>query len=318
MDFDQNNEITEAMFFDIIMENSQDTIYFKDKDSRFIANSMTHVQQFGFTDPAEMIGKSDFDFFPEDFAKAARQDELEIMRTGKPILGKIESVISNGEKQWFLVCKYPIVDKRTGEIIGIWGISRDITEMKRIQEELDKTVSMLADANERLQRASDIDGLSDLFNQKCFLNNLSKEMKYYEEKQADDPYLTFSVILLDIDGFKLINDRYGHPMGDRVIRFVADLLRENTRDEDECYRYGGDEFAVILRNTDIATAYIMAERLRKRIETSQLCCNDELIRCTVSIGVGNYEGETTLEELLEKVDSKLYVSKKHGKNQVNF
>jgi len=318
MDFEKNSDFTEAMFFDIIMNNSQDTIYFKDKDSKFLANSKTHALQFGYSDPSEMIGKSDKDFFPEEFAMEARSDEIEIMTTGKPILGKIEKVILDGEMSWFLVCKYPIIDKKMGKVIGTWGISRDISELKRTQEELDRTNKRLAEVNDKLQKISDIDGLSELYNQRCFMNNLAAEIEYYEEIQANDPFQTFSVILLDIDGFKLINDRYGHPKGDKVLRHVADLLRENTREQDECYRYGGDEFAIIMRNTDIATSYILAERLRKAIETSRLSYAGELIHCTVSMGVGHYEGENNIDQFLEKVDSKLYVSKKYGKNQVNF
>ena len=318
MNSDKNSDLTEAMFFDIIMENSQDTIYFKDRESRFLANSKTHVEQFGYGDVKEMLGKSDADFFPEEFVKIAREDELEIMRTGKPILGKIECLSVHGKTTWFLVCKYPIVDKKTGEVIGTWGISRDITELKQVQEKLDMTVSMLAEANEKLRRSSSLDGLSELYNQKSFMDHLYDEIEYFEEKQKEDPSLTFCVILLDIDGFKLINDKYGHPAGDKMIKHIAGMIRNYTRTEDECYRYGGDEFAVILRNTDIATGYIMAERLRKQIETSRMQFNEEQIGCTVSIGIRNYEGEQSLDEFLAKVDSQLYVSKKHGKNQVSF
>ncbi len=94
--------ISDSMILDIIMTHSQDTIYFKDKDSRYIANSTAHVIQVGLKSANEMRGKCDFDFFPEEFAKIAYQDELNIMETGIPILGKQEKLTwSDGSCVWF-------------------------------------------------------------------------------------------------------------------------------------------------------------------------------------------------------------------------
>ena len=312
----EKGEITDSKILESIMKNSQDTIYFKDNQSRFVANSRTHAIQFGYDDPKEMVGKSDFDFFSEAFAQAAFEDEKKILETGKPIIGKVEKFVSrDGKSSWFSASKYPIYSD-TGEIIGTWGITRDITSIIVAHEELAMLNEQLEQANLKLQKLSDMDGLSELYNQRKFKETLSETIARYQQKKTKTGS-TFCLLLIDIDEFKSINDKYGHPVGDKAIRFLANIIRENMRDRDLCFRCGGDEFAIILGDTDLDDGYCMAERLRKRIEESYLSCENVAIKITASIGIEKYYREESLEILLEKVDNKLYLSKTNGKNQVS-
>ncbi|HKM03594.1 MAG TPA: diguanylate cyclase [Lachnospiraceae bacterium] len=311
------NKITDSTILKIIMSNSQDTIYFKDINSKFIANSKAHAIQFGFEDTKKLMGMSDFDFFPEEFAQAALRDEIKIMETGIPILGKIEKWVSpEGKCVWFSASKYPIFSD-TGEVIGTWGTSRDITSLKVTQEELARLNEKLEATNLKLQKLSDLDGLSELFNQRRFHEVLEENIELYRQKRELGFKNTFSVILMDIDGFKLINDKFGHPMGDRAIRFLSDIIRKNKRENDICFRCGGDEFAMILLDTDINVAKHVAERLCKTIEQSSFIFDDNEINLTISVGVEDYQQDESIAKLLIKVDKKLYMSKEQGKNQVN-
>lgn len=314
----EDTPITDSMILDIIMKNSQDTTYFKDRNSRFIANSYAHLVQVGCATTAEMIGKSDFDYFPENFAMQAFLDEKKIMETGIPILGKEEKlVLPSGQTFWFSASKYPIYDEK-GCIIGTWGTSRDITELKQAQEELRQLNLKLENSNQQLQILSDLDGLSELYNQRKFYEILEQTIEYCRRKADIGDSSTFSVIMMDIDKFKEINDTYGHPAGDTAIRYIAGIIRNHKRAEDFCFRCGGDEFAMILLDTGIDSAKFVAERLRRMIEENPLIYHHEQIPLTISAGVKEFQFQDSISKILEQVDQTLYVSKKNGRNQVSY
>ena len=121
-----------------LLDNVPDSIYFKDLQSRFIRCSKILAQRFGFDDPRKAIGKTDFDFFAEDHARPAFEDEQEIIRTGKPLIGITEKEIwRRGQESWALTTKMPLRDK-DGKVLGTFGISKDITALKQAEEELEK------------------------------------------------------------------------------------------------------------------------------------------------------------------------------------
>lgn len=125
----------EKFLINALMNNLNDHIYFKDQDSRFLRNSKSHAISFGFNNPDELIGKSDFDFFAEQAARQAFNDEQQIIRTGEPILKEEKLTRKDGTVAWFSAMKLPLQDT-TGKIIGTFGISRDITEWKTTEEAL--------------------------------------------------------------------------------------------------------------------------------------------------------------------------------------
>ncbi len=128
----------------VLMDNIPDTIYFKDTDSRFVKNNKAHAKVLGINDPKEAIGKTDFDFFTEEHARAAYADEQKIMKTGQPLIGKVEKPVrgKDGKYRWVSSTKVPIKDQG-GRVIGMVGISRDITERKRVEEELARERDLL-------------------------------------------------------------------------------------------------------------------------------------------------------------------------------
>lgn len=308
--------LSQTKIIETIMENSQDTIYFKDKDSRFLFNSRAHVCQFGLEDPRALIGKSDYDLYPRDFAESARRDEEEIMRTGKPIIGRIERWIKdNGEVVWFSASKYPLYDD-DGQILGTWGTTRDITDLKKAEKELELVNREYEALNTKLKELSVIDELSGLYNRRHFYDTLSKTMKIFSRVRGRGYASSFSLVLIDIDHFKYINDEYGHVFGDIAIRHVSQLLRAQTRLSDYVFRYGGDEYAIILPDTDIKGAKELGERLRKTIASTPLTRDGKDITLKISVGTATYDEQVDAMDIVQQADQKLYEAKNNGKNQV--
>jgi PAS domain S-box-containing protein len=130
-----------------LLDNSPDPIYFKDTQSRFLKASKTQAEFFGVKDVDELIGKTDFNFFAEAHARPAFEDEQEIIRTGRPMIGKVEKeMLKDGRESWALTSKMPLRDK-AGEIIGTFGISKDITAMKETEAKLNQLHQQLLDTS---------------------------------------------------------------------------------------------------------------------------------------------------------------------------
>ena len=125
----------------------------------------------------------------------------------------------------------------------------------------------------------------------------------------------FSVLLLDIDHFKLVNDTHGHGAGDDTLRAFAQRVREHLRQGDTCARYGGEEFVVVLPGTTLVAALEVAERLRQGVAEASLM-SVPLVRTTVSIGAAQYLPGETVEQLLARADTAVYAAKRGGRNQV--
>ncbi len=137
----------EQYLLNALLDNVPDYIYFKDSKSRFIKTSKSHANAFGLSDPAQVIGKTDFDFFTEDHARPAYEDEQEIIRTGRSIFKEERETWSDRPDTWVLTTKLPMRDPE-GKIIGTFGISKDITERKRAEAELSREKQFLETLNQ--------------------------------------------------------------------------------------------------------------------------------------------------------------------------
>ncbi len=127
---------------------------------------------------------------------------------------------------------------------------------------------------------------------------------------------SLALIMFDIDRFKVVNDNYGHIAGDVVLKHVADCMIESTRRSDIIYRYGGEEFVILLRSTDESGALLLAERIRISVESMTYDNDGQIIQVTISGGLAIYRDGDTSKSLLERGDQALYQAKKKGRNQV--
>ena len=264
----------------------------------------------------KIIGQNLFDYFP-DLPREwlARKLESVIQLKGqafsswehrpylfrfahnRPITGGIDFMRQN-------LTLMPVKDMQ-GEVIAVVVTLHDVTDVSLGQTRLNE-------ANQRLEILSQRDGLTGLYNRRYWQERLEEEFGRAQRYGA-----VFSLLLFDLDHFKQINDSYGHPGGDEVLRVVARRLPPLLRTTDLAGRYGGEEFAVLLPSTLQAGALVVAERLRDAMRCEVVPLADHEISFTVSIGVVQFDPDcTSASELIARADRALYAAKRSGRDCV--
>lgn len=158
------------------------------------------------------------------------------------------------------------------------------------------------------------DPVTGAYNKSHFLQRISEEFSFGFRQN-----LPLSILMLDIDFFKMINDKYGHLAGDKVLKEIAAVISRIIRSDDVFCRYGGEEFVIIMRNTDCQNAVNLAERIRRRIEETDIEYEDQKIKVTISIGVATSVDKNFKDyvQLISEADRYLYKSKGAGRNRVS-
>ena len=165
---------------------------------------------------------------------------------------------------------------------------------------------------EKLQRLAITDGLTKLHNSRSFYSQLEVEVDRFNRYKHP-----LSLLLLDIDHFKNYNDSYGHLEGDKVLVKISQIIKSCLRKMDTAYRYGGEEFTVILPETSCEEALLVAERIRNVIQSEKFTPQPEKeLSITISIGVTQYAAEEQLSTFIQRADKAMYISKQNGRNQV--
>jgi diguanylate cyclase (GGDEF)-like protein/putative nucleotidyltransferase with HDIG domain len=204
-----------------------------------------------------------------------------------------------------------------GRLIGILALGKKQTNSLYYHEDLDLLMSMANQAGIVVENAqlytqattrANTDGLTDLYNHRHFHERLEQEIA-----RGSRFGTMFSLIMLDIDFFKTYNDIYGHLAGDQNLRKLAGYVKGSIRNLDMAFRYGGEEFTIILPETRLDDAYSVAERIRKRVETKM---SSKVMPLTVSIGVATWPADgVTKEEIIATADAALYRAKQTGRNR---
>lgn len=279
----------------LILKNAQIGIaYIKNRKIHWI-NPMLAFQSG--MDENDLIGKSARVFFLSD-ADYFRVDKAytDTVGKGEPYETDILLKKGNNENYWCRLIGQSI-DPDNPDEDGIW-LMDDITA----QKELEQYLTQLAIT----------DHLTGAYNRRHFIDLGEKEVK-----RSNRSHNYLSLMMLDIDHFKQLNDNYGHSTGDEALKFFVDKVQSTLRCHDILGRIGGEEFAVLLPNTDIEAGKNAAERIRNEIACSCFMANGEVIRFTVSIGLAHeHNGEANLEKLLALADKALYKAKNNGRNRV--
>lgn len=188
---------------------------------------------------------------------------------------------------------------------------------KRLEAQLDKSAVAMEELKrdlERVRREAMTDGLTSLSNRKSFDEQIARL-----SRECNETGKIFTLLMLDIDHFKSFNDNYGHQVGDQVLRLVARTLTDGIKGKDIASRYGGEEFTILLPETNLDHGIAVAESLRKALANKEVInrSNGELLgRITMSVGVAQFYVEESTEDLIERADAALYTAKHNGRNQV--
>jgi diguanylate cyclase (GGDEF)-like protein len=200
-----------------------------------------------------------------------------------------------------------------GEVGDLTVIFNDmVSRLRRGREELDGANRTLKRQNEELERLSITDGLTGLYNRRQLMEVLETEGR--RTVRSKKP---FSILMIDVDHFKNLNDTHGHLVGDEVLQKLASILKDEIREIDFAARYGGEEFLVTLPDTGLDSAAQVGERIRARVEEEGFASAGEQISVTVSIGVADHTGDgDSAEAIISRADDALYKAKRRGRNRV--
>ena len=279
-----------AFILNALMENIVDSIYFKDKDSRLLWVSRKMAISLN-KDMEDIIGKTDCELFGDDFGKKTRLDDLKVIETGQPIIGLIESRdLENGETNWTSTSKLPLLGKNN-QVVGLLGITREINDLKRVEDEL--------------QYYATHDILTGIPNRYLLLDRLEQTID--RAKRNDS---SFALLYIDLDEFKPINDKFGHDVGDQVLKQTAKRLKEAVRKSDTVARMGGDEFVIILDNTKWPeNAMQFAQKICNDMER-EFTVGNVKIRVTASVGISFYPKDgQTVKSMIKVADRAMYRAK---------
>jgi diguanylate cyclase (GGDEF)-like protein/PAS domain S-box-containing protein len=231
-------------------------------------------------------------FFGRQFVKGIQNTYSEY-----PILTK------EGQEVWIGQNTQLIVED--GHVVGFQAVSRDITDRKRIME-------ALQDSENRYRELSIIDDLTQLYNSRHFYQQLKMEID-----RVDRYGQPLTLLLLDLDDFKQFNDAYGHIEGDRVLSRLGQVVKRCLRQTDSAYRYGGEEFTIMLPMTTSKDGAVTAERIRAELKEEIFYpVSGKDVHVTVSIGLEQYKSQEDMKAFVHRVDQLMYQAKKNGKNRV--
>ena len=209
-------------------------------------------------------------------------------------------------------------DKQITGAIAAFSISEELTQreieyLEQLTQQASATINRANSYAETLKYAT-LDALTGLNNRRQFEVRLNQEIS--SAKRQKTP---LCAMMIDIDFFKKINDTYGHANGDAALKKLAEIIKIQLRESDIASRYGGEEFAIILPNTKLDEAYLVAERLRQAVEKEEILINSKIadkINISISVGLSQYEQDSERDKMFSDADKALYKAKENGRNRV--
>ena len=251
-------------------------------------------------EPSKMIGKNVREVLPPDVAALFVQSIQAVLQSNQTKVFEYQLRLRNGKKLWF-EGRLAILEQKSDGGGKVICVTSEVTD----RVELFKQVEHMA-----IQ-----DPLTNCFNRRHFLSQAESEVS--RGVRYNRPV---SLMMIDIDHFKRINDRYGHPVGDQVLIGLVNLIRNSIRTIDILGRYGGEEFILLLPETDISGAIVVAEKLRRAVERSGIATSQGFIPITISAGVSCVDHvkdrKYSTDGLISEADEALYQAKMHGRNRV--
>lgn len=278
-----------------IAELTTDWVWEVDEHGTYVYSGEKVYNLLGYT-PEEVCGKTPFDFMPPEEAKRIGEIFKNIVSEQKPFsFLENTNLHKDGHKVILETSGIPLHNE-DGTLQGYFGTEHDVTKHKQIEEEI--------------KRLATTDPLTGIANRREFNTQLEKEI------ERSKRYATsFSLVMYDIDYFKRVNDTFGHDAGDTVLQTLTTIVKSNIRTVDIVARWGGEEFMILMPQSDGTTAAEAAEKLRQKIVEHPF---EPVGSLTVSFGVTPFKPQDNSDTLVKRVDDALYQAKEHGRNRVEI
>ncbi len=284
--------------FRIFMNHAPFLVYMKDSQERLTFYNDRMAERFHISS-REWLGKTSQELWPPGGAEEIRRNEQQVVSGGRMIEKVEETVERDGRKACWKTFKFPWWNERGEIMLGAFAL--DVTDELAQRKALEE-------ANEKLSRQATIDVLTGLPNRRVLDERVEFEFRFALRHKTP-----LSVLLLDLDNFKKINDQLGHAEGDRVLQAAAQVLRDKMRATDLAARYGGEEFVVLLPGADTDGAILFAERVRAGLR--ELQGGNGAV--TASLGIASIDATTSGgKRLIQRADEAMYEAKRSGKDRI--
>ncbi|WP_260705968.1 GGDEF domain-containing protein [Edaphobacter flagellatus] len=291
--------------FRAFMNASPFLSYIKDAAGRLLFYNRAFAQRFGVSEYA-WLGRTDEQLWSRNLSKSVRTHDLEVMAGGRMVETEEHIRGTDGTISSLRSFKFPCHDSAGNVLLA--GVAVDISAEVAHKAELERYHRELEEANDQLRRLAVTDELTGLRNRRAFEERLVMEFSMARRRKRE-----LAVLLIDVDNFKKINDKYGHASGDEVLRRLGMILRTTVRLPDLPARYGGEEFVVLLPESGEESAMGLARRVMQRVAAEEW----ENEPVTISMGMAAInESLVNGYQLVELADEALYAAKRAGKNRV--
>jgi len=293
-------------------------------EGEFISEASNRAQEKTFhLEPHQLDGMNIKDLLDEVTYKSITTRYKECIKLNAPITYEESATIDDSGVRYYSTTILPVKDDES-ENIGIFGISREITPLKRaeqalkdmnenLEERIAKRTAELLESNKQLQVQAFTDPLTQCSNRRYFF-----EQSHYLFNQSLRNQTPLSIMMIDVDNFKMINDKFGHPFGDEILIKISSILKRSLRNVDLICRYGGDEFMMIMPNSTALECEKIAQRIRLYVQEIECEKCNQNKSFSVSIGIVESRSDDDVESLIKKVDTSLYNAKAAGKNFISL
>lgn len=280
----QQSLINQNTLLETIINTIPDIIFYKDKQSRYLGGNKAFFEGFFGKKKSEVIGKNDFELHQDkEVAKAFIERDQEILKNKEDKYTEI-NILNKDDKILYLESvKTPLINEK-GEAWGIVGVARDMTKRKELED--------------MLTQMSYTDKLTGLYNRAYFEEQINK--------LDDNEYYPLTLIMGDLNGLKAVNDNLGHLEGDKLLVEIAKVLKGSCRKEDLVFRCGGDEFIILLPNSD----YKLGKEICNRIQLNCKNTDKTPIPLSISLGVSTkINKQKDIDEILKEAEDMMYIEK---------
>lgn len=332
----ENNELKHLINqFKSLLDSIPDPVFMKDENLRWIYGNPVILNLYSI-DKDNYIGKTEDQLLPKEFAESCMESDRKAVERHTISKSEEQARDENDELHYYEVFKVPSYDKESNLFSGLIGIGRDVTTRKEIQKALEEENIIRKEHEEKLatltqtlekqvkERTLELEKEKEKAIKLSYvdpLTHINNRRAYYIQslaidKNARNKLSHYSIIILDIDYFKKINDEYGHARGDEVLKSLGYLLKNNLRDTDIEGRIGGEEFAITLTDTNLDETIMIANKLCTEISKITLSTHNDL-SITASFGISEYHpNSNSFEDILNSADQALFQAKQSGRNCV--